>query len=72
RIVLESIRGDNPHSLLTGRLTHNQWVSLAMAAAGVAGWFLLRLARADAGHFWRQRLAAARIEKPNSRRRKGR
>ena len=72
RIVLESIRGDNPHSLLTGRLTHNQWVSLAMAGAGVAGWFLLRLARADAGHFWRQRLAAARIEKPNSRRRKGR
>ena len=72
RIVLESIRGDNPHNLLTGRLTHNQWVSLAMAAAGVAGWLLLRLARADAGHFWRRRLAAARIEKPNSRRRKGR
>lgn len=73
RIVLESIRGDNPHSLLAGQLTHNQWVSLAMAGVGVAGWFLLRLVPPGGGQFRCQRLAAPRTGKPTSqRRRKGR
>ena len=73
RIVLESIRGDNPHRLLAGELTHNQWVSLAIVAAGVAAWFLLRLLPPAAGGFWSQRLAVAPAGKATSqRRRKGR
>jgi phosphatidylglycerol:prolipoprotein diacylglycerol transferase len=35
RFVLESIRADNPHDLLAGVLTHNQYSSLAIAVVGV-------------------------------------
>jgi len=35
RFVLESIRADNPHDLLAGVLTHNQYSSLAIAAVGM-------------------------------------
>jgi len=42
RFVLEAIRDDNPHSLLAGVLTHNQYTSLAMAAAGVVMYLALR------------------------------
>jgi len=59
RIVLESIRGDNPHDLLAGRLTHNQWVSLGLVAAGGAMLLLLRRLPPAAGPTWGRRLALA-------------
>lgn len=49
RFVLEAIRDDNPHSLLDGVLTHNQYTSLAMAAAGVVMYLALRRFPASAG-----------------------
>ncbi len=68
RIVLESIRGDNPHDLLRLQLTHNQWTSLGMLAAGVA--LMLWLQRLPA---WRGRLAAETTRKSRPRKhRKGR
>jgi len=59
RFVLESIREDNPHTLLALKLTHNQWISLAMAAAGVLMFLGLRRLRPSAGPFWAERLAQA-------------
>jgi len=35
RFLLEMIRQDNPHDLLSGVLTHNQYTSLATVAAGI-------------------------------------
>lgn len=55
RFVLESIRGDNPHDVLTGVLTHNQYTSLVIFAAGVIMWAALRKAPASAGPTWFQR-----------------
>ncbi len=73
RIVLESIRGDNPHHLLRAELTHNQWTSLGVVAAGVALWFLLRLVPGRAGPAWGERLAAEASREPSPRgQRKGR
>ncbi len=56
RFVLESIRSDNPHDLLRGVLTHNQYTSLAMAVGG--GILLLVISRlpASAGPTWAERL----------------
>jgi len=73
RIVLESIRGDNPHDLLRMQLTHNQWTSLATTAAGLLLWFGLRLLPRDCGPAWRERLAAAEASRTkHQRHRKGR
>ena len=60
RFMLEAIRDDNPHNLLEGVLTHNQYTSLAMTAAGIALWVLLRRMPASCGPAWAQRLAARR------------
>jgi len=60
RFVLESIRGDNPHDVLSLTLTHNQHTSLGLMAFGVMLWFLLRRLPPAAGPFWSDRLAAAR------------
>ncbi|MDY6913967.1 MAG: prolipoprotein diacylglyceryl transferase [Planctomycetota bacterium] len=49
RFVLELIRHDNPHQLLAGVLTHNQYTSLAMFAVGVVLWLVLRRLPASAG-----------------------
>ena len=38
RFLLEMIRHDNPHDLLRGVLTHNQYTSLAAVAAGIILW----------------------------------
>jgi len=58
RFMLEAIRDDNPHNLLEGVLTHNQYTSLAMTAAGIALWVLLRRMPASCGPAWAERLAA--------------
>ena len=58
RFMLEAIRDDNPHNLLEGVLTHNQYTSLAMTAAGIVLWILLRRMPASCGPAWAQRLAA--------------
>jgi len=42
RFVLESIRADNPHNLLAGTLTHNQYTSLAVVTIGILMWLVLR------------------------------
>ncbi len=71
RIVLESIRGDNPHDLWR-QLTHNQKTSLAMTAVGLLLWLGLRLWPRDCGPAWRERLALAEVRKPkHHRHRKG-
>ena len=49
RFVLEMIRNDNPHNLLKGVLTHNQYSSMVFAAAGVVLWLALRKFSASAG-----------------------
>ena len=74
RIVLESLRGDNPHDLwrLPPQLTHNQWTSLAMTAVGLLLWLGLRLWPRDCGPAWRERLAPAEVRKSkHHRHRKG-
>jgi len=57
RFMLEAIRDDNPHNLLAGVLTHNQWSALPMTAAGVLGLLLLRRLPPSCGATWTQRLA---------------
>jgi prolipoprotein diacylglyceryltransferase len=42
RFVEESIRADNPHDLLRGILTHNQYSSLALVSIGIVFWLALR------------------------------
>lgn len=49
RFIEELIRDDNPHDLLTGLLTHNQWTSAATLAAGLALLVILRRLPASAG-----------------------
>jgi len=57
RFVLESIRADNPHDLLHGILTHNQYTSLIMLAGGIGLFVLLRFMKPSAGPLWAERLA---------------
>ncbi|MFB3893647.1 MAG: prolipoprotein diacylglyceryl transferase [Phycisphaerae bacterium] len=59
RFVEELIRADNKHSLLEGVLTHNQYTSMAVFAAGVVMLLVLRKFPASAGPTWAQRLAPA-------------
>jgi prolipoprotein diacylglyceryltransferase len=58
RFVLESIRADNPHDLLAGVLTHNQYTSLGTLIVGVAMMFGLRWLPPPAGATWVQRVEA--------------
>jgi len=57
RFVEEMIRDDNPHSLLAGILTHNQYTSMVLLAMGVAIFVMLRRLPASAGPAWAERLA---------------
>ena len=66
RIVLESIRGDNPHNLLRMQLTHNQWTSLATTAAGLVMWLALTRLPKACGLTWGERLALQESRKPKS------
>ncbi len=59
RFILESIRGDNPHDLLRGRLTHNQYVSVGMVIVALILWRLLRRLPSSSGPSWSERLSAA-------------
>lgn len=49
RFALESIRDDNPHDLLAGVLTHNQYTSLGMLLAGAVMMMVLQKLPASAG-----------------------
>ena len=70
RFMLEGIRADNPHNLLSGVLTHNQYTSLAMMTAGVVLMIVLQKFPPSAGPVRSQRLAAqgvaASITKPRN------
>jgi phosphatidylglycerol:prolipoprotein diacylglycerol transferase len=70
RFVLESIRGDNPHSLFSLKLTHNQYTSVGAVALGVVIWVLLRRLPASAGPSGRERLAL-QAQAATARKRKG-
>ena len=59
RFMLEAIRDDNPHNLMEGVLTHNQYTSLAMVLGGIVLFVLLRKMPASCGPTWAQRLARA-------------
>ncbi len=59
RFILESIRDDNPHNLLRGILTHNQYTSLAIVAVGLIMMAVLHHMTPSAGPAWSQRLCAA-------------
>jgi len=63
RFVLEAIRDDNPHNLVQGVLTHNQYTSLALAAAGVVMYMAFRKLPASAGPSLTERVAAAAAAK---------
>ena len=52
RFALESIRDDNPHDLLAGVLTHNQYTSTAMFLAGVVMLAIMQKLSASAGPAW--------------------
>ncbi len=58
RFVLESIRDDNPHDLLSGVLTHNQYTSILTFALGLAMMLVLRKLHPSAGPCSAQRAAA--------------
>jgi prolipoprotein diacylglyceryltransferase len=58
RFLLELIRSDNPHDLLSGQLTHNQWTSIVMVLAGAAMLAALQRAKPSAGPTWNERLEA--------------
>ena len=49
RFVLESIRDDNPHDLLSGVLTHNQYTSILTFALGLVMMLVLRKFHPSAG-----------------------
>jgi len=59
RFLLEAIRDDNPHELMEGVLTHNQYTSLAMVLGGIILFVLLRKMPASCGPTWARRLARA-------------
>lgn len=72
RFVLESIRGDNPHSLFSFQLTHNQYTSIGTVVLGIVMWALLAAAPASSGPFYAQRLADRNRRAPRpGRNRKG-
>ncbi|HOF17996.1 MAG TPA: prolipoprotein diacylglyceryl transferase [Phycisphaerae bacterium] len=58
RFVLESIRADNPHNLAKGILTHNQYTSIVLVAAGIVLLFVLRILPASCGPTLAQRVAS--------------
>ncbi len=64
RFVLESIRDDNPHDLLSGVLTHNQYTSILTFAFGLTMMLVLRKLRPSAGPSSAQRAAALEDSKP--------
>ena len=68
RFILESIRADNPHDLLSGQLTHNQFTSIIVFIVGGAMMVGLRSLGASAGPTWVQRLAPARKQKTTRKR----
>ena len=49
RFVLELIRDDNPHNILSGVFTHNQYTSAALTTIGILTFLLVRLLPASAG-----------------------
>ena len=57
RFVLESIRDNNRHDLLSGVLTHNQYTSIIMFLGGLGMFLLLKKLPASCGPAWVQRLA---------------
>jgi len=59
RFVLEAIRDDNPHNLMQGILTHNQYTSLALAAVGVIMYVAFWKLPASSGPTLAARTAAA-------------
>jgi len=59
RFILESVRADNPRRFLRGELTHNQYTSLALLAAGVAMMLALRKMPASAGPLLAERRRGA-------------
>ena len=67
RFILEWIRADNPHNLANLVLTHNQYSSLVIMAAGLALWWLLRKFPASAGPAWAQRHAGTGSPGPGGR-----
>lgn len=58
RFAEESLRGDNPHNLLQLQLTHNQYTSIILLAAGLAAWLVLRRLPASCGPALAQRIEA--------------
>jgi prolipoprotein diacylglyceryltransferase len=70
RFVEESIRDDNPHNLLKGVLTHNQYTSMVILSIGVIMWAVLRRFPASAGAAWSQRRSEARLARLSRRSRK--
>jgi len=68
RFILESIRDDNPHNLLQGVLTHNQYTSVVMAGAGIVLFLALKRFPASAGPGWAQRAALSGAEGKTARR----
>jgi prolipoprotein diacylglyceryltransferase len=67
RFVEESIRDDNPHNLMAGVFTHNQYTSMVLTTIGIGMWLLLRYLPGSAGPAWADRQAAAA---PDHRKRK--
>lgn len=65
RFVLESVRADNPHHLLRGVLTHNQYTSLAMITGGVLLYLLWRRLPTSAGAVFAERVEAGGSRKTN-------
>jgi len=70
RFALESIRDDNRHDLLAGMLTHNQYTSMAMFAAGVVMLVILQKLPASAGPAWVARHRDAHPATPPNRKAK--
>lgn len=56
RFVLEAIRDDNPHNILQGVLTHNQYTSLAMMIGGIVFFFILHKLPPLTGLTWAERV----------------
>ncbi|MBI5723914.1 MAG: prolipoprotein diacylglyceryl transferase [Planctomycetes bacterium] len=59
RFLEELVRADNPHNLLAGVLTHNQYTSIALLALGVIMMMRLRRLGPSCGPGWTQRLELA-------------
>jgi len=59
RFVLESIRDDNPHNVLAGVFTHNQYTSFALTTIGIVLLVSLRFLSPSAGPTGAARLEAA-------------